>query len=128
MLLICFTCRSENNTANLFNLEQSKIYLVEVENLVLFPLENVDSRPQLTTGCTYEVHGTQMQDSVAMVNQQSGVGAYTNPTYHPSSPLPHPPRSFKSSRVIKKTIILFLKRARGKQNVAQGRNTQFSLK
>ena len=70
-----------------------------------------------------------MQDSVAMVNQQSGVGAYTSPKYQPSSPLPHPPRPSKSSRVIKKTIMVvtFLKRARGKKNVAQGW-IQLSLK
>ena len=92
----------------------------EVENLVLFPLESGRFKTsQLTTGCTYEVHGTQMQDS-AMANQQSGVGtpygAYTNPTYQPSPPLPHPPRSSKSSRVIKKTIMVvtFPQKSKGK--------------
>ena len=83
----------------------------EVENLVLFPMENGRFKTsQITAGCTYEVHGESAHDSAARVTQQSGVGtpygAYTSPTFRTSPPLPHPPRLSKTSRVIKKTIMV----------------------
>lgn len=65
---------------------------------------------QITAGCMYEVHGESAHDSAARVTQQSGVGtpygAYTTPTFWTSPPLPHPLRLSKTSRVIKKIIMV----------------------
>lgn len=85
--------------------------------MVLFPLENGSFKlNQVLVGGTYEVHGNCPRDSPVplVAHMQTPFGAYTNPTFStPSSSLPHPPRSSKTSN-IKKTIVMVSLSKKGK--------------
>ena len=81
--------------------------------MVLFPLESGKFKlSQLVVGGTYEVHGNSfsgppdaaMPSSLSQNSISTPYGVPTNPTFLPSPPPPHPPRSSKTCGKLRKLL------------------------